>query len=192
MLNVKIILGSTRPGRFSEKFVPWVQEGLAAHPEMQAEVLDLRDYPIPFYDDERSAAFIPDGSYKSDVVKSWAAKITEADAFIFITAEYNHGPTGVLKNALDAIYHEWAHKPVAFVGYGSVGGARAVEQLRAIVAELHMASVRTAVHIIAPWMLVDQTGALKEGVLAQNDQSRTDMLTQLQWWGDALKTARGV
>lgn len=190
MLKVKIILGSTRPNRFSEKVVPWLKEGIAAHPELDAEVLDLRDYDLPFYNDPRPASMITDGSYNSDNVKKWAEKVKEADAFIIVTPEYNHGTSAVLKNALDVVYNEWARKAVAFVSYGSAGGARAIGQLRQTIIEMHMASTRASVLIPAPWMLLDEQGNLKEGALAAFEHSRSDMLTQLLWWGNALQAAR--
>ncbi len=190
MLKVKIIVGSTRPGRVSEKLVPWLKEGISAHQDLEAEVLDLRDYAMPFYNDPRPASMITDGSYQDETVQRWAEKVKEADAFIFVTPEYNHGPSAVLKNALDSVYNEWARKAVAFVSYGSAGGARAVGQLRQNIIEMHMASTRASILIPAPWTLTDEQGNLKEGVLAPFEQARTDMLTQLVWWGNALQAAR--
>ncbi len=190
MLNVKIILGSTRPNRFSEKVMPWMQETLVKDTNLQIEVLDLRDYDLPFFNEPMSPAYVTTGDYGNDVVNKWAAKIKEADAYIMVTPEYNHGYSAVLKNALDVVYKEWNNKPVAFVAYGSAGGARAVEQLRQVAVELHMASVRSAVHIMAPWMLLDEAGKLKAGSLESYTHSFTDALTQLNWWGEALKAAR--
>jgi NAD(P)H-dependent FMN reductase len=116
--------------------------------------------------------------------------VAEFDAYIFTAAEYNRGPTAVLKNALDYAYPEWANKPVSFVGYGGVGGARAVEQLRLTAIELQMAPIRTAVHVVLPAFLA----VLKEGKkLADFDylnQGAKQMLDQLAWWTKALKAAR--
>src|SRR3989344_6727317 len=123
-LKVKIIIGSTRPKRFSEHAARWIAE-LARHKEgMEAELLDLRDYPMPFFDAPVSPAFAA-APYDNPAVRQWQAKIAEGDAFIIITPEYNHGSSGVLKNALDWVYAEWNKKPVGFVSYGSVGGGRA-------------------------------------------------------------------
>ncbi len=190
MLNVKIILGSTRPGRFSEVLVPWLTEHVKQRADMAVEVLDLRDHDLPVFDQPMSPAYVADGAYAHESVRTWAHKIAEADAYIIIAPEYNHGYTAVLKNALDVVYKEWNRKPVAFVAYGSVGGARAVEQLRQVAVELHMASTRTAVHINAPWLLREEDGSLKAGVLDTYTHSLTTMLDELTWWGEALKRAR--
>jgi len=128
-----------------------------------------------------------EGAYPFPVSAKWTAKIGEADGFIFTVAEYNHGYPAVLKNAFDYVGREWNKKPVAFVGYGTVGGARAVDQLRPVVAEQQMVSIRTAVHMVNPWRLLDEKGILKtESFDATADQ----MLDQLVWWADALKAAR--
>ena len=190
MLNIKVILGSTRDGRFSEKLVPWITEGLQSRNDVTYEVMDLRDYDMPFYDQPTSPAMVEDGAYPNDVVRSFAKKIGEADAYLIIAPEYNHGYTAVLKNALDSVYSEWNNKAVGFVSYGSVGGGRVVEQLRQVAVELQMAPVRNAVHIQAPWFLLDESGNVKEGVLADYDKSLTGSLEQLKWWGEALKEAR--
>ncbi len=116
--------------------------------------------------------------------------MAEFDAYIFTAAEYNHGPTAALKNALDYAYTEWRNKPVSFVGYGGVGGARAIEQLRLTAIELQMAPIRTAVHILLPVFLA----VLKEGKAIGDfdylNQNAKEMLDQLIWWTHALKAAR--
>ena len=153
------------------------------------EILDLRDYPLPFFDEPMSptAAMGKKGAYPYPVSAQWTAKIGEADGFIFVTPEYNHGYSAVLKNAFDYVGREWNKKPVAFVGYGTVGGARAVEQLRPVVTEQQMVPMRTAVHMIAPWALPNKDGVTD---LASFDMTADQMLDQLIWWGNALKTAR--
>ncbi len=190
MIKVKVILGSTRPNRFGEKILPWVKENLSAKPEFEHEVLDLRDYSLPFYDQPVSPSTVKGGAYANEAVRNFAKKIAEADAFLIITPEYNHSTSAVLKNALDAISAEWNKKPVAFVAYGSAGGARAVEHLRNIAVELQMAPVRSAVYIFMPWLLLDEKGALKEGALAPYAQAMQGTLDQLFWWAKALKAAR--
>ena len=190
MLNVKVILGSTRPGRFSEKVLPWIQENLTSESNMHVEVLDLRDFNLPFFESASSPSFNTTGDYGNELVNKWAGKIKEADAFIMVAPEYNHGYTAVLKNALDVVYKEWNNKPVAFISYGSVGGGRVVEQLREVAVELQMASTRSAVHIQAPWMLRDEAGELKAGALDGYVQALKDTVAQLNWWGEALKAAR--
>lgn len=192
MLQVKVIVGSTREGRFSEALVPWIDAALESREGIEHEVLDLRDYPMPFYEDSGSAASVTNGQYPNEVVREFAKKIDEADAFLIIAPEYNHGYSAVLKNALDSIYGEWNQKVVAFVSYGSVGGGRVVEQLRAVAVELQMASTRSAVHINAPWALRDESGTLKDGVLEEYDRALSGTIDQLEWWGNALKTARNT
>ncbi|HTR18887.1 MAG TPA: NAD(P)H-dependent oxidoreductase [Candidatus Paceibacterota bacterium] len=189
-LKVKIILGSTRPNRTSEKVAPWVLEQVKKNDAFDAELLDLREYPMPFYDEATTPSQVKDGAYNNEVVQKWAAKIKEADAFIVIAPEYDHGVPAVLKNSFDHVFTEWNYKPLAFVAYGSAGGARSVEHLRQTAVELHMASVRTAVHIQAPWTMMDEKGAFKPGVLEQFEGAAKMMLEQLLWWGKALKTAR--
>lgn len=190
MLNLKVIVGSTRPGRFSEKLLPWLTASLSSNEAITTEVIDLRDYQIPYYDSADSPKNVVDGNYANDTVRALAAKVKEGDAFIIISPEYNHGYSAVLKNALDVIYNEWNQKPVGFISYGSVGGGRAVEQLRQVVVELQMASVRNAVHIQAPWFMLTETGEIKDGALAEYDSALTGTIEQLVWWGEALKAAR--
>src|SRR5690606_36264894 len=140
-----VIVGSTRPGRFGDKPAEWIAERAKATGAFEVELLDLRDYKLPVCDEQTSPAYAPS---QADGAKAWQDKIASLDGFIVTAAEYNRGPTAVLKNALDYAYNEWNRKPIGFVGYGGVGGARAVEQLRLIAIELQMAPVRAAVHIV--------------------------------------------
>jgi NAD(P)H-dependent FMN reductase len=188
-LKVKIILGSTRQGRFGDKPANWIVGLAKKHAELEVELLDLRDWKMPFYNEDHSLGSEP-GVYSDKVAEKWSKKIAEADAFIVVTPEYNHGYSAVLKNALDYAYTEWNNKPIAFVAYGSVGGARAVEQLRQVAVELQMAPIRNAVHIPAPWFMVDEKGDLKPGALDPFKDAAEGMITQLIWWGKALKEAR--
>jgi len=190
MLNIKVILGSTRENRFSEKLLPWITSTLAQYPELQVEVLDLKDFPLPYFEAPMSPAYVTDGNYGNPTVNEWAKKIKEADGYIIVAPEYNHGYSAVLKNALDVIYAEWNRKAVGFISYGSVGGGRVVEQLRAVMVELQMASTRNAVHIQAPWALQNEDGSLKDGVLDDYTHNLTTMAEELTWWAQALKDAR--
>ena len=194
MLNIKIILGSTRPGRFSEQVAPWLARvcSEAKLSDAAVEMLDLRDYPMPFFDQSVLPSHVVDGAYDNEVVRAWAGKIREADAFIIIAPEYDHGYPAVLKNALDSVYAEWNKKPVSFVSYGGVGGARSVEQLRLVSIELQMVPIRAGVNIPNPWLLCDEKGVLKDGALDQYAKITESMLTQLLWWGQMLKAAREV
>ncbi len=190
MLHPKVIVGSTRPNRFSEKLLPWLQAELGKRPELNVEVLDLKDHVLPFFNETTNPGHITDGNYGNETVNAWAKKIGEADAYLIITPEYNHSFSAVLKNAIDVVYGEWNRKAVSFVSYGSVGGSRAVEQLRQVVVELQMASTRAAVHIPAPWNLREENGDLKPEALLPYTNALSAMLDQLTWWGEALKAAR--
>ena len=188
MLKIKVILGSTRQERFGEQPAKWIVEK-AKTKGLDAELLDLRDYPLPFFDETMSptSAMGKEGAYPFPVSAQWTEKIGEADGFIFVTPEYNHGYPAVMKNAFDYVGKEWNKKPVAFVGYGTVGAARAVDQWRPVVAEQQMVSIRTAVHMVNPWSMLDEKGILNTESF---DRSADMMLDQLIWWGEALKTAR--
>lgn len=186
-LKIAVIVGSTRPNRFSEKPAQWIFEEAKKREGVEVELLDLRDYPLPMFEEPVSLSMNPRGQ-THPVAKEWSKKIDAADAYIIVTPEYNHGISGVLKNALDYAFHEWHNKAVGFVAYGSVGGARAVEHLRLVAIELHMASVRNSVHIPgsfvfggAPWNPTEDASLRK---------AADGMLTQLLWWAHALKEAR--
>ena len=185
--RIGIIVGSTRPNRFADHPLKWIKEIAEKRDDLEFEVLDLRHYPLPFFEETISPAY---GPSKSEVALRWQKKIASLDGFIILAAEYNRGPTAVLKNALDYAYREWNNKPVAFVGYGGVGAARSVEQLRLNAVELQMAPIRTAVHILGPVYM-----EILQGQKTLNDyphllQGAKDMLDQFAWWVEALKAAR--
>lgn len=188
-LKIKIILGSTRPNRFSEKAGQWIFDIAKQRDDMDVELLDLRDYPLPFFNEPSSPSYVR-GDYPNEIANKWARKIAEADGFIIVTPEYNHGYSAVLKNALDYIYKEWNNKAVGFVAYGSVGGARAVEQLRQVSVELQMTPIRNSVHIPAHWNFLAEDGSLKDGALDIFKTAADEALKQLAWWSEALKSAR--
>jgi NAD(P)H-dependent FMN reductase len=142
MTKIGIILGSTRPGRNGEAVAKWVLDIAKQRPEAEFDLIDLIDYPLPHLDEVVPPSM---GQYQNDHTKAWAAKIAEYDGYIFVTPEYNHSTSGVLKNAIDYLYKEWNNKAAAFVSYGGVGGARAVEHLRLILSELQVAHVRAQV-----------------------------------------------
>ena len=142
MPRIGIILGSTRPNRNSEQVARWVVDVATRRGGAQFELVDLRDYPLPHLDEPLPPSL---GQYQHEHTKRWANKIASFDGFIIVTPEYNHGTSGVLKNALDYLYSEWNNKAVGFVSYGAVGGARAVEHLRLVAGELQMADVRQQV-----------------------------------------------
>ena len=144
---------------------------------------------MPFFDQAITPSSIKE-PYANEAVARWTKKIAEGDAFIVATPEYNHGTSAVLKNAFDWVSKEWHDKAVGFVAWGSVGGVRAVEQLRLVAVEAQMAPIRNAVHITAPWMLTNSDGTLKAGALDSYQGAADGMLTQLIWWGKVLKSAR--
>lgn len=187
--KVAIIISTTRQVRFGDKPTQWLYDIASKRSDLAFEIVDLRDYPLPFFDEVASNAWAPS---TNEVAQRWQQKIAEFDGYIFVTAEYNHSISGVLKNALDYAYPEWNRKPAAFVGYGAVGAARAIEQLRLICVELQMAPTRTGVHIQgADFMAVWRQGkSLTE--LEYLQPNVTAMLDELAWWTKALKTARAA
>ncbi|PNY80863.1 NADPH-dependent FMN reductase [Deinococcus koreensis] len=187
MPKIAIVISSTRPTRFADKPTTWFYALARERSDLDFEVVDLRDFPMPFFDDVASAAYAPT---QHPEVARWQQKVAEFDGYVFITAEYNHAPTAVLKNAMDNAYPEWNKKPAAFVGYGSVGAARAIEQLRMIAVELQMAPIRTSVNIQG----ADFFGAWQQGKALEDmdhlQPSVKGLLDELAWWTKALKTAR--
>ncbi len=188
-INLKIILASIRENRFGDKPAKWIMERAQKLEGVSVELLDLRDYQLPIFAEGISPSHVK-GDYGKPDVDRWAKKIAEADAYIFVTPEYNHGYPSALKNNIDYIYKEWNKKALGFVSYGSTGGSRAISQLKQVAVELQMAPMRTSVHIFFPWNLVDEKGELKPGSLDNNEKSAQIMLEQLIWWAKALKAAR--
>jgi NAD(P)H-dependent FMN reductase len=189
MLKIGLIVGSTRPNRFADVPVRWIVEGAAAHSDLHLEVLDLRDQHLPFYD-EPASAYYTGGVYTKPEAEAWRRKIGALDGFIVTAAEYNHGPTAVLKNAFDSAAYEWNRKPIAFVGYGGVGGARAIEHLRGVAVELQVAPIKQEVNIaMEPYLGVVQQGRTLDDY-PYLVQARDGMFQNLVWWGEALKAAR--
>jgi NAD(P)H-dependent FMN reductase len=187
--KIGIIVGSTRPGRFADKPAQWIAERAKATGKFDIEIVDLRDYPLPFFDETMSPAW---GPSQAEGAKAWQDKVASLDGFIITAAEYNRSPTGVLKNALDYAYTEWNNKPVGFVGYGGVGGSRAIEQLRLIAVELQMAPIRNGVHIVWADYAQVASGDKALGDFAHLNQAADDMLNQIDWWVGALMTARAA
>lgn len=185
--RIGVIIGSTRSARFGDKPAEWIAERARALGAFEVELIDLRDFELPFFDEQGSPAYAPS---QAEGAAAWQQKVASLDGYIFTAAEYNRGPTAVLKNALDYAYNEWNNKPAAFVGYGGVGGARAIEQLRLHAVELQMAPIRNGVHIAwADYMQV-ASGDKKLGDIAHLNESADAMLSQFSWWANALKSAR--
>lgn len=188
MIKIGIILGSIREIRRGGRVAKWLTAQLANYKKFQWELLDLKEYPLPFYNENDSPEGL-EGKYTNLQGKKWANKIGEFDGFIIITPEYNHGTSAVLKNALDWVYYEWNKKPVAFISYSpnAAGGVRAVEQLRLNSIEFQMAPINQAIHITYVLDTVDENGKLLKGHFNERLKSQ---LEELLWWAKALKTAR--
>jgi len=192
MLAVSVIVGSTRQGRFSEKPAQWILGHVKKREGVDAKLLDLRDFPMPFFDQAVPPAMPGRAPYEHDVVKRWTAEIARSDAFIIVAPEYNYGPSAVLKNALDWVYPEWNRKAIAFVSYGSMSGARAVQQLRQTATELQLAPIRSGVYIPPATLWAHFQGGDDASGLAQLDDAAKTMIDDLLWWAAALKTARAT
>ncbi|HKU27976.1 MAG TPA: NAD(P)H-dependent oxidoreductase [Candidatus Sulfotelmatobacter sp.] len=192
MTTISIIVGSTREGRFSEKVAQWTQAQLAGRERVQSKLLDLRDFDLPFFDQAAPPAMPGRPPYAHPIVKKWTAEIASSDGFIFVTPEYNHSMPAVLKNAIDWVYPEWNRKAAAFVSYGGVGGARAVEQLRLIAVELQLAPMRSAIHLPISTLMAHFQGGDVDAELAKSQSQADPMVDGLLWWSNALKAARNA
>lgn len=184
MTKVAIISGSTRPGRNNEAVCKWVLGLAETRKDAHFEFVDIADFNLPLLDEAIPASM---GQYQNDHTKRWAATIDSFDAFVFVTPEYNHSTSGALKNALDYIYKEWNNKAAGFVSYGSMGGARAVEHLRGIMAELQIADVRAQV-MLSLFTDFENFSTFKPD--PRHDAEVHAMLDQVIAWGTALKTVR--
>ena len=187
---IAVITGTTREGRFSERVASWVLEYLARHaPDVMVEPVDLRDYPLPFFYGPHPAR--APREYPTEEIARFGRIIDRADGFLVLTGEYNHGYPAELKNAFDWLFAEWRRKPMAFVGWGNVGGARAIEQLRGVAVELEMAPLRHAVHVLPEVLLAvrstDDGDSSAFGPLEPKLKLAVDDLT---WWVAALAAAR--
>ena len=190
--RIAVILSSTRQARFADKPAAWLMDKVKDHPELDFELVDLRDYDLPFFDEAASNAYVP--SQDPRAVR-WQQKVAEFDGYLFVLAEYNHGMPASLKNAFDQDYVGWNRKPAGALAYGSMGGARSLEHLRQVAVELQMVPLRNAVHIGGSEFFKVWTGGQNapmieiEGVL---QGSLTSMLDELVWWTKATKTARAA
>jgi NAD(P)H-dependent FMN reductase len=183
-LNIAIILGSTRPGRNGKAVADWVIDKAAARTAAKYELVDLVDHPLPHIDEALPPTM---GQYAGEHTREWAKKIGSYDGFIFVTPEYNHSTSGVLKNAIDYLYAEWNNKAAAFVSYGSLGGARAIEHLRAILSELQIAHVRQQLSFS---MFTDFENFSTFAPGPQHDEAAVVLFDQLESWTEAMKTVR--
>ena len=190
MTVISVIVGSTREGRFSEKPARWILQHLKKRVSVDARLLDLRNFPMPFFDQPAPPAMPSRPPYKNEVVQRWTAAIAESDGFVFVTPEYNYGPSAVLKNAIDWVYPEWNRKAVCFVSYGNAGGARAVQQLRQNVIEVQLAPIRSSVHVPVATLIAHYQGGDVEAGLAELEAPAGVMIDDLLWWTETLKAGR--
>jgi len=185
MLKLAIIIGSTRPGRVGEAVGRWVYELALKRGDAECELVDIKDFNLPLLDEPIPPS---QGKYSKEHTKKWAAKIASFDGYVFVTPEYNHGICGALKNAIDFLFAEWNNKAAGFVGYGSAGGARAVEHLRLVMAEVQVATVRNQVmlslHDDFENYSVFKPREFHEKTLGQ-------VFDQVVAWAGAMKSLRG-
>ena len=191
-VKLQIIVGSTRPERAADRVAPWVVASAGAHQAFDVELLDLRDWPLPFFGESRATlGDIADPTYSDPIVKQWNQKIRAADAYIIVTPEYNHTVPGALKNALDTVWMSFAfrNKPVGFVAYsgGPVGGARAVEHLALIAVEAELVPMRNTVLIAQVQSAFGDDG---QPVNPMTTHAMNILLDDVAWWGGHLARAR--
>jgi NAD(P)H-dependent FMN reductase len=184
MLKVAIILGSTRPGRNGEAVGRWIHEIARKRTDANFELVDIKDFNLPLLDEPIPPSM---GQYTKEYTKIWSAKIDSFDAYVFVTAEYNHGIPGALKNAIDFLFKEWNNKVAGFVSYGSAGGVRAVEQLRLVMAELKVATVRSQVQLS---LFTDFENFTKFNPSSFHEKTVNTLLDEVIAWGGALKALR--
>lgn len=190
--RIALIIGSTRKTRFADKPAQWMLAQMQARDDLEVELVDLRDFDLPLFDEVASNMWAPSADARA---VAWQKKLAEFDGYVFVVAEYNRSITGALKNALDQAYVEWARKPMGAIAYGSMGGARALEHLRTIAVELQMVPVRHAVHIGgADFFKVHPMGGNApiseiEGSLAASAKSTLD---DIVWWANATKAAKAA
>ena len=186
MLNLKIIIASTRPGRKGPAIASWFYDIALQHKELNVELVDLAVVNLPFLDEFRHPMM---QQYEHQHTRDWSATINAADLFVVVTSEYNYSFPAPLKNALDFLYKEWNYKPIGFVSYGGVsGGIRAVQMLKQVVTAQKMMPIPESVNIPHFLKYIDEQGKFNgdPGL----EKSANDMLVALNQWAIALKTMR--
>ncbi|MBP1804595.1 NADPH-dependent FMN reductase [Rubellimicrobium aerolatum] len=191
--KIALIIGSTRDARWADKPAQWALEKIRARGDVEVELVDLKDFDLPFFNEVASNAYVPSEDPRA---VRWQETIAGFDGYVFIVAEYNRSITGALKNALDQDYVNWGRKPMGVVGYGSVGAARAIEHLRLIAVELQMVPVRAGVHIggsdfyrVSAYNPNPEPMEALDGVIGG---SLKDMMDQVSWYASVLKAARAA
>ncbi|PZD76755.1 NADPH-dependent FMN reductase [Mesonia sp. K7] len=184
MLNIAIITGSTRPNRVNKQVADWVLQEAQKNDNAKFELVDIKDYDLPLLDEPMPAM---QNDYQKEHTKKWSKKIKAFDAFIIVTPEYNHSTSAALKNAIDFLFYEWNDKAAGFVSYGSAYGARAVEHLRLIMAEVKVATVREQLLISLMDDFKDYTEFKPKD---HHAEKLTEVVKQVISWGEALKEVR--
>jgi len=184
MIKVGVIVGSTRPGRKALDVANWVLDIAGMRGDAIFELVDIQDFNLPLLDEPVPPSM---GQYAQPHTLAWAARIAEFDGFVFVTPEYNHATSGALKNAIDFLYKEWNHKAAGFVGYGSAGGARAIENLRLVMGELMVADVRAQAML---YLHDDWEQYTRFNPREHHEQAVDAMLDQVVQWSGALKGLR--
>ena len=185
-LRLNIIAASTRPGRVGISVARWFHEHANAHGAFDAHLVDLADFDLPIYDEPKHPRM---QDYSHDHTRRWSESVAAADAFVFVTPEYNYGPTPALVNALNYVYKEWNYKPAALVSYGGIsGGLRGVEAVKGTLAVLKMMAIPEGVPLPLVFAQIED-GVFKPKEI--NDKGADAMLAELAKWAEALKPMRG-
>lgn len=191
MTKIAVIVGSTREGRATDKLAKWVAQEVAGQAE--AEVVDLRDYPMPFLDEAVSPRYNPERK-PSAAVQKWLDKVAGFDGYVLVTPEYNRSTSAVLKNAIDLLDYQMEKKPVALVGHGSSGGAQAIATLRMALPGVGAVTVPQALFFTdRVGEAVDDDGMLSAELEAAPYGPQANLKTlveSLLWYASALTTAR--
>lgn len=190
--RIGVIIGSTRPTRFADTPARWILKQAEARGDMDPTLIDLRDHPLPFFDEVASNLWMPS---RNPAAIRWQETIAQFDGYIFVVAEYNRSITGALKNALDQAYKEWNRKPFTAIGYGGTGASRAIEHLRLIGVELQMVSTHAAVHIGgSDFMTIHPMFGKKpiEEIEASLLPAAKTALDELVWWARATSAAKAA
>jgi NAD(P)H-dependent FMN reductase len=189
-LTLSLIVASTRSRRFADIPLAWLREQLGARTDLSLDVLDLREHPLPFFEHPMPPS-LNRRTYASEAEATVGRALDAADGYIVLTNEYNHGYSAALKNMFDTFFIEFQHKPVGFVGYGSAGGSRAIEQLRLVSVELNMVPVRTSAHIFGHQMRELREDPSAGAAVFEAVAPRVDAMTSdLLWWANVLAPAR--
>lgn len=191
-MKIQIILGSTRPGRVGERVAKWVATTAKTIPDFEVELVDLAGYSLPHFNEAISPRFNPNRQPQGEAAR-WLQKVAAADGYVIVTPEYNHSIPSVLKNALDFLDFQFVKKPVAIVSYGTVGGARAAEQLKLVLIEVKAAVVPEAIALSGPSTILDEHGTFTDGGAEGASFAKKSLvhtITELKWWARALSAGR--